>query len=166
MKIDFEVKGAQITSKNDRAEMHGDQKKIRVDVDFKATVEVALLEKLAEGDDRAKYESMLFDEKGQVKTLGLKKLMFDREYKEHTALIKLKDLREQEITLNEVTVKKFAAEPAFGKNAVFSFQVQCTPNDEELVFLSHAMTMRDLTVVVTSPDTVDEEKTESQENLI
>ena len=166
MKIDFSVSGAKITSKNDRKEKHGDEQKIGVDIDISAVVPIEELEKLAIGKDKANYASMFFDDDGQVKTLGIKKLTFDREYPQHEAIIKVNNLSEPEITIYDVTIKKFAAELVFGKNALLSFQIQSHPDDEQIIFLTHALIKNDISVEIISPDIEVEGKPESQEHLI
>jgi hypothetical protein len=166
MKIEFEAKGVIITSKGDKAELHGNDRVVRIDVDFKGLVDIDVLEKFATGEDRANYAKMLFDDKDQFKTLGLKKLVYERDYEGHNVTIKLNDLQENKIELTDVSVKKFVAEPTFGKMSGLTFQIQCHPGDEQLSALSNAVGKKDLTVVITAPETVDESDEDKQETMI
>lgn len=168
-KINLEKSNAAITSVNQRAEKHGDEKKIAVDIDIRTEIDVEFLNQLAIGDDICEYGSLLYDEKGNVKTLGIKSITLDREYKDHTAIITLEDLQDSSVTLIEVKVKKFSAVPVYGKRVMLGLQIQCMPDDEQLVFLAHAMTKSSVIVeIIESKQTdlfdADKENEDTKEN--
>lgn len=127
--LTFELStGAKMTSGNPRKEKHGkDDGALAVDLDFSCEVGCEVLEQLALGDS---FDwGHLYDKDGQVKNIGLKRLVFSREFEDHRILIKIGD---NDFVLDETHIKKFAAEPVFGGQVKLSFQAQSHPSEQEI----------------------------------
>lgn len=151
-KINMTQSSGEIKSINQRAEKHGNEKKIAVDIDILTEVHIEFIKQMSIGDVDCNYEDMFYDEKGNVKTLGLKKIEFDREYKNHTAVITLDDLNNSNIKLTDIKIKKFFVIPVYGKRISLSLQIQCMPSDDELVFLAHAHTKNNILIEIIESD--------------
>lgn len=164
--INIEKTSGAIKSINQRAEKHGDEKKIAIDVDILTEVPANYLQQLSIGDDSIDYEKLFFDDNKNIKTLGMKSISFDREFKDHTAVVGLDDLQENTVTLIDIKVKKFSASFVYGNRIALSFQFQAMPDDEQLVFLAHAMTRKNITIeIIESKQTeLFEESEENKEN--
>lgn len=119
---------AKMTSGNPRKEKHGsDDGALALDLDFACEVGCENLEQMALGD---KYDwGHLYDKDGQVKNIGLKRVVFSREFEDHQISVRIGD---RTFALAEVHLKKFAAEPVFGGQVKLTFQAQAHPPEGEI----------------------------------
>lgn len=119
---------AKMTSGNVRKERHGqDDGVLALDMDFEAEVSVENLAQMALGDELD--WSFLYDQDGQVKNLGVKRLVFDREFEDHEISVGVSD---RGFDFSEAHLKKFSAEPVFGNRIKLHFQAQVHPDEQEI----------------------------------
>jgi len=129
--LSLELKGvdADMTSGNPRKERHGQEDgALALDLDFSCEVLSDVLNQLSLGDE-VDYDNLLYDEDGQVKNTGIKRLVFARELEDHDLELKIS---KRKFDFTEVTVKKISAEPIFGTRVKLSFQAQLHPDDKQI----------------------------------
>lgn len=125
LELDTEAK---MTSCNPRKELHGKEDGVvAMDMDFETEIAVNILEQMALGDQLD--WGCLYDQDGQVKNLGVKKLMFSREFEEHDLTVQVDD---RQFDFREAHLKKFSAEPVFGNRVKFRFQAQVHPDETDI----------------------------------
>lgn len=119
---------AKMTSGNPRKERHGEEGgELALDLDFAVETEAGVLNQMALGDE---FDwQALYDQDGQVKNIGLKRLVFTREFEDHTMTLTVGD---RQHTFEEVHLKKFSAEPVFGNRVNLKFQAQTHPNEDDV----------------------------------
>ena len=79
-----EYVSAHLSGVNPRAELHGDERKPAMDLNLEIKMSVDELKLLAIDDDAPNYREQFYDEKGQIKGHRVKKLIFDREFENHS----------------------------------------------------------------------------------
>lgn len=131
---------AKIMKLTPKREKHGKTKRfLGYEINVAVEVDIDALKNLAIGDD-IDYREFFFDEKGVVRASGISSLKIDREYEEHLVRINYDNaITDQGIYFRPTKIKKFSAVPVFGFLVKLSFQIQHQPDDEELVFLNHAL---------------------------
>lgn len=157
------VKGT-ITNLNPRPENKGKkEKELAYDINVKMEISIGILDKLAV-NEKLNYSEFFFDKKGEVRHTGIESLVFNREFDEHWLIVDMDLVTEQRETFGPLKLKKFKATPVFGHRVILTFQAQCKPRDEELVFINKALIKQEVLISTRVPDQIDlEEVTKAEE---
>lgn len=155
LQINYKFQEAKIENLNLRTEKHGKTEKVTgLDIKIKTTVTSDFLKALSL--DKPDYDTFFFSaEDGAVKPHYIRELVFNRDLEDHKVLIDRDLVSKQEMRLINVKIKNFRAIPVFGKQWILTFTIQATPNDTELVFLSHAARETRCVVTIEQPAQVE-----------
>jgi hypothetical protein len=152
MTLQLESKNATVVSINPRGEHHGDEKALGVDIDLRLETDGAVLGQFALGP-APEWRSILWDDTGEVRNIGLKPLRFDRRFEDHTVEIGV--ARRVRKFKDSATITKIVARPAFGFSVELSLQIQIHPALAEMEFISEGIIAEKVRLKIEEPSQVD-----------
>lgn len=134
-KLQFEPIEVFVKNINLRREKHGEENKMAVDINLRATVPPAILDSLVYGLDKS-FESILFSGSEHQKTSGLNTLQFDTQFSSYIIELNYSQLdQDRALRFTNVKLGKFSATPQNGGFVELCFQVQLNPQSDELEWL-------------------------------
>jgi len=158
MNFELPTTKAIISNLNVRPEKHGpDEKVLGTDINFTVQVPCHDLGQLSFDADMD-YGSFLYDEKGQVKSHGIEKLNFGkRQFEEQKLTLSTSGLEPNVGEQFLVTLKKFNAEPVFGRQVKLSFQAQFHPTGGDINQLTEGL-LRDCYITIEGTDQIQDQE--------
>ena len=161
----FEIHADSVNTSNVNlgGELHGDERKLRVDVDMKTQVPAETLAKLAiVKKDAPDYQHMLFSDDGKPKATGQKGIDFEPEFEDHILSVHLTGDRAHAYGVKRL--KKFKAKPAANGLVDLSFQAQIYPDNQECLWELAGLLKYDNEISISKPAQKDIEE-EADSNI-
>lgn len=150
--------GAIVSNLNVRPEKHGpDEKVLGTDINFSVQVSCHELGQLAYNEDMD-YGDFLFNEKGEVKGHGIEKMLFPkRSFEDQKLILSTSGLEPNVGETYIVTLKKFSAEPVYGRQVKLNFQAQFHPKGGDLDKLTEGL-LRECYITIDGTDQVQDQE--------
>lgn len=130
----FEPTHVTVTNVNLRRELHGDDKKLAVDLNIRAEVAPAIIDSLIFGQHE-KIEKLLYSGTDLRKAAGLSTIKFDTVFDKHMIMLNWAVDDDKAMKFKEVKIGKFVAEPKEGGMVELAFQINIQPSPEQYIFL-------------------------------
>jgi len=130
----FEPTQVIVTNVNLRRELHGEDKKLAVDLNIRAEVAPAIIDSLIFGQHE-KIEKLLYSGSDLRKAAGLSTIKFDTVFDKHMIVLNWSVDDEKALKFKDVKISKFVAEPKEGGMVELAFQINIQPSPEQYIFL-------------------------------
>lgn len=99
------------------------------------------------------YDEFFFDEEGALKPTFINSFSISRKLPEHKLEIEFDSVSasEKKMLFINVEIKNITVTPLFGKQFKVKFLAQISPNDDEILFINHAVLKESLHVRIIEP---------------
>ena len=141
MSFNLPIQFANVTNSKHRTESDDEEKQLTIYLTASLECEPSVLGQFSAEDEKIDYAPIMHDKKGMLQANGLKELVFDRKYEDHTFSLSFSGVFTDQSTqfFKGVEIKAFKAAPINGNMIKLIFTVKINPLEQDILMLSETI---------------------------